>query len=89
MASKKGILTLFLLAHGVLLIMMTVTFPRINAKMGNKAYRQFRKRLRSFGQECNSLTGFCRPKLLRHTFRRYTSFFFPESETYPLQVGGE
>lgn len=38
MASKKGILTLFLLAHGVLLIMMTVTFPRINAKMGNKAF---------------------------------------------------
>ena len=38
LASKKWILILFLLAHAVLLVMMTVTFPRINAQMGNKAF---------------------------------------------------
>ena len=38
LASKKWILILFLLAHAVLLVMMTVTFPRINSQMGNKAF---------------------------------------------------
>ena len=38
LASRKRILILFLLAHGVLLLMMTLTFPRINSQMGNKAF---------------------------------------------------
>ncbi len=38
LASRKGILILFLLAHGVLFAMMTLTFPRINSQMGTKAF---------------------------------------------------
>ena len=38
MASKSGIITLFLLAHSVLLAMMILTFPRINAKFGTEAF---------------------------------------------------
>lgn len=37
-ASRKGIIILFLLAHSVLLFMMAFTFPRINAKMGTQAF---------------------------------------------------
>lgn len=38
MASKSGIIILFLLAHLVLLLMMVFTFPRINAKIGTQAF---------------------------------------------------
>lgn len=38
MASKSGIVALFLLAHAVLLCMMLFTFPRINAKLGAQAF---------------------------------------------------
>jgi len=38
MASKSGIIALFLLAHSILLAMMIFTFPRINAKMGTEAF---------------------------------------------------
>ena len=38
MASKSGIVSLFLLAHAVLLCMMLFTFPRINAKLGTQAF---------------------------------------------------
>lgn len=37
-ASKSGIITLFLLAHSILLAMLLFTFPRINAKMGTEAF---------------------------------------------------
>ena len=38
MASKSGIIGLFLLSHTVLLLMMLFTFPRINAKFGTRAF---------------------------------------------------
>jgi hypothetical protein len=38
MSSKAGIITLFLLAHSVLLSMMLFTFPRINAQLGTQAF---------------------------------------------------
>ena len=38
MASKSGIIVLFLLAHLVLLLMMVFSFPRINAKIGSQAF---------------------------------------------------
>lgn len=44
MASKSGIIILFLLSHSVLLLMMLFTFPRINAKFGTQAFD-----LRTFG----------------------------------------
>ncbi len=37
-ASKTGIIGLFLLSHTVLLLMMLFTFPRINAKFGTQAF---------------------------------------------------
>ena len=37
-SSKTGIITLFLLAHSILLSMMLFTFPQINAKMGTEAF---------------------------------------------------
>jgi len=38
MSSNSGIITLFLLAHSVLLSMMLFTFPRINDKFGTQAF---------------------------------------------------
>jgi hypothetical protein len=38
LASKSGIIGLFLLSHTVLLLMMLFTFPRINAKFGTQAF---------------------------------------------------
>lgn len=38
LASKKGIITLFFLAHIVLLLMMLFTFPVINDKLGTLAF---------------------------------------------------
>ena len=38
LATKSGIITLFLLAHSVLLAMMVLTFPRINSKFGTEAF---------------------------------------------------
>lgn len=38
MASKKVILLFFFLSHFVLLMMMLFTFPKINAKLGTKAF---------------------------------------------------
>jgi len=38
MGTKTGIITLFLLAHSILLAMMLFTFPRINTKMGREAF---------------------------------------------------
>lgn len=44
MASNSGIITLFLLAHSILLLMMIFTFTRINVKFGTEAFD-----LRTFG----------------------------------------
>ena len=38
LASKSGIIVLFLLSHSVFLCMMLFTFPRINAKLGTQAF---------------------------------------------------
>ncbi|MTI38834.1 hypothetical protein [Fulvivirga lutimaris] len=38
LATKTGITILFVLAHSVLLIMMTYTFPKINAQLGAEAF---------------------------------------------------
>ena len=38
LASKRGLIGLFLLSHTVLLLMMLFTFPRINAKFGTQAF---------------------------------------------------
>ena len=38
LASKRGLIGLFLLSHTVLLLMMLFTFPRINAKFGAQAF---------------------------------------------------
>lgn len=38
LASKSGIIVLFILSHTVLLLMMLYTFPRINAKLGTEAF---------------------------------------------------
>ena len=38
LASKSGILILFILAHTTLLLMMLFTFPRINDKLGTEAF---------------------------------------------------
>lgn len=37
-ATQKGVLILFFLAHSVLLLMMQFTFPRMNAKLGTEAF---------------------------------------------------
>jgi len=50
-ATKTGIITLFLLAHLVLLLMMVFTFPRINAQLGTKAFD-----LSSFGYSLEEAT---------------------------------
>ena len=50
-ASKKGITTLFLLSHTVLLLMMLFTFPRINAKFGTQAFD-----LKTFGYSQSEAT---------------------------------
>jgi hypothetical protein len=44
MATKKGLIVLFVLAHLVLALMMIFTFPKINAKLGTQAFD-----LRPFG----------------------------------------
>lgn len=44
MSTRKGIITLFVAAHSILLSMMLFTFPRINAKMQTQAFD-----LKSFG----------------------------------------
>jgi hypothetical protein len=38
MATKRGVIIFFVLAHIVLLLMMFFTFPRINARMGTQAF---------------------------------------------------
>ena len=38
MATKRGLITLFILAHSTLLLMIMFTFPRINAKFGTQAF---------------------------------------------------
>jgi len=38
MSTRSGVITLFLLAHAVLLSMMMFTFPRINDKFGTQAF---------------------------------------------------
>lgn len=38
LATKRGLIGLFLLSHMVLLLMMLFTFPRINAKLGTRAF---------------------------------------------------
>jgi len=38
LATKRGLIVLFLLSHTVLLLMMLFTFPRINAKFGTQAF---------------------------------------------------
>jgi len=38
LATKRGLIGLFLLSHTVLLLMMLFTFPRINAKFGTQAF---------------------------------------------------
>jgi hypothetical protein len=51
MASKPGIIGLFLLSHTVLLLMMLFTFPRINAKLGTQAFD-----LKTFGYSQSEAT---------------------------------
>jgi len=51
LASKKGIIALFLLAHSVLLLMMLFTFPRINEKFGTQAFD-----LQTFGYSLSEAT---------------------------------
>lgn len=50
-ASKTGILILFLLSHAVLLIMILFTFPHINAKLGTQAFD-----LKTFGYSQSEAT---------------------------------
>ncbi|WP_445385803.1 hypothetical protein ACT6NV_03080 [Robiginitalea sp. IMCC44478] len=38
LASRSGVVGLFLLSHAVLVLMMLFTFPRINAKFGTQAF---------------------------------------------------
>ena len=51
LASKSGIIGLFLLSHTVLLLMMLFTFPRINAKFGTQAFD-----LKTFGYSQSEAT---------------------------------
>ena len=51
LASKSGITGLFLLSHTVLLLMMLFTFPRINAKLGTRAFD-----LKTFGYSQSEAT---------------------------------
>ena len=51
LASKSGIIVLFLLSHTVLLLMMLFTFPRINAKFGTQAFD-----LKTFGYSQSEAT---------------------------------
>ena len=51
LASKSGIIALFLLAHTVLLFMMLFTFPRINAQFGTQAFD-----LKTFGYSYQEAT---------------------------------
>ena len=51
MASKPGLIGLFLLSHTVLLLMMLFTFPRINAKLGTQAFD-----LKTFGYSQSEAT---------------------------------
>lgn len=51
MASKSGVIVLFLLSHTVLLFMMLFTFPRINAQFGTKAFD-----LKTFGYSYEEAT---------------------------------
>ena len=51
LATRSGILGLFLLSHTVLLLMMLFTFPRINAKFGTQAFD-----LKTFGYSQSEAT---------------------------------
>ena len=51
MASKSGVIGLFLLSHTVLLLMMLFTFPRINEKFGTPAFD-----LKTFGYSQSEAT---------------------------------
>lgn len=51
LSTTLGIITLFLLAHSVLLIMMLYTFPRINDKFGTQAFD-----LKTFGYSFSEAT---------------------------------
>ncbi len=51
LASRSGIIGLFLLSHTVLLLMMLFTFPRINAKFGTRAFD-----LKTFGYSRSEAT---------------------------------
>ncbi len=51
MATKPGLIALFILAHSTLLLMIMFTFPRINAKFGTQAFD-----LKTFGYSISEAT---------------------------------